>query len=171
MLPGGIILWTIIAGVCLVSLIAGVSLSKAASYGGTAPSPSRVSTGFAADKRAARSVERRRSKRFVQRVRVFAYSHAPDESPFHEEATTLEVSAHGGLLALGAEVCVGQKLLLTNIANQEERECRVVRFGRKHYQKGDVAVEFAQSAPDFWQTRAEIMPMSPIAERGKFPVR
>lgn len=99
-------------------------------------------------------LDRRRSKRFVRQVRVFVYGHAPGNPPFHEEATTLEVSSHGGLLTLAASVIVGQKLLLTNMANREEQECRIVRFTPKHDQKREVAVEFAQSAPGFWQTHA-----------------
>lgn len=102
--------------------------------------------------RAVKTLERRRSERFLHHVCVFVYSHAPGESPFHEETTTLDVSLHGGLLTLAANIYVGQKLLLTNIANQEERECYVVRFKRKRDQERDVAIEFTRAAPDFWQS-------------------
>jgi hypothetical protein len=96
------------------------------------------------------SLDRRRSERLARNVSVFVYGHTPNRKPFHEEATTLEISSRGSLLTLAANVFVGQKLLLTNIANREETECSVVRFTPRNQQK-IVAVEFAESVPDFWQ--------------------
>lgn len=95
------------------------------------------------------SFERRRSERSLRSVRVFVYGHAPGEKPFHEESTTLEISSRGGLLVLGEEVFVGQKLLLANIRSHHEQECTVVRFASKNHQR-IVAVEFAPPSPDFW---------------------
>jgi hypothetical protein len=153
--PDGIVLWAIIVAVFLATAIAAFAQIKGV-LGGERPGSTGNGINTAAGGgQAAKTMERRRSERFTHRACVFAYSHAPGESPFHEEATTLEVSSHGGLLTLAANVSVGQKLLLTNIANQEERECYVVRFTCKHGQKRDVAIEFTRSAPDFWQTRTE----------------
>ena len=154
--PDGIVLWAIIAAVFLATAIPAFALIKVV-WGRERPGStgSGIINTAAGGGQAAKTMERRRSERFPHRACVFAYSHAPGESPFHEEATTLEVSSHGGLLTLAANVSVGQKLLLTNIANQEERECYVVRFTGKRGQKRDVAIEFTRSAPDFWQTRTD----------------
>lgn len=96
--------------------------------------------------------DRRRSERTVLRVPVLIYGHTLGEEPFHEEATTLQISAHGGLLALASSVKVGQKLLLTNNLTQEEQQCEVIRFRPRHRQKVVVAVEFARPTPGFWRT-------------------
>ncbi len=151
MLPDGILLWAII----LATAIAVFALAKVVS-GGERPGITGGGINTTAEGgQAAKTMDRRRSKRFPHRACVFVYSHSLGESPFHEEATTFEVSSHGGLLTLAANVSVGQKLLLTNIASQEALECYVVRFTRKHRNKRDVAIEFTRSAPDFWQTRTE----------------
>lgn len=104
-------------------------------------------------KKAGHIPERRRNERIACQVRVFVYGHTSlEEEPFYEEATTSEVSASGGLLALTAPVLEGQRLLLTNMVTQEDRECRVVRWIRNGRPRGHVAFEFAQPAPNFWQT-------------------
>ena len=154
MLRGDIVLWVIVAAICLATAMGALALPKIVLGEERRAGATSIDAAYGG-RRAAKHMERRRSERFLHRVSVFAYVHAPGENPFHEEATTSEVSSHGGLLTLTANVCVGQKLLLTNVASQEERECYVVRFTRKDRQKGDVAVEFAQSTPDFWQTRTE----------------
>ena len=99
--------------------------------------------------------ERRRDERSLRSVRVLVYGHAPDEEPFHEESSTLEIGSRGGLMVLEKEVFVGQRLLLTNIYNLKEQECKVVRFVSKSRQKL-VAIEFASSAPEFWG--ADVLP-------------
>jgi len=151
----GIVLWAIISAVFLVTTIAAFAITTVVLV---REQPDSTGTGIntaAAGGQAAKTFERRRSERFLRPVCVFAYSHAPGESPCYEEVMTSEVSSHGGLLSLAADVYVGQKLLLTNMANQEERECYIVRFTRKHPQKREVAIEFTQSGSDFWQTRIE----------------
>jgi len=153
--PDDKFLLAIIAAVFLTSAIAAFAFAKVVLVrertGGT---DGRINTA-AESGQAAKTSERRRSERILRRIGVFAYSHAPGQNPFHEEATTLEVSSHGGLLLLTENVFVGQKLLLMNTASQDERECHVVRFTHKPPQKREVAVEFMRSAPDFWQTHAE----------------
>ena len=98
------------------------------------------------------SFERRRGERSLRSVRVLIYGHAPGDEPFHEESATLEIGSRGGLMVLEKEVFVGQKLLLTNVDNFKEQECKVVRFISKSHQK-IVAVEFDSSAPEFWDRR------------------
>jgi len=153
--PDGKFLLAIIAAIFLTSAIAAFALAKGALVGERTGSTGGGINTVAEAGQAAKTSERRRSERILRRMSVFAYSHAPGENPFHEEATTLEVSSHGGLLILTENVFVGQKLLLMNIASQDERECHVVRFTHNHLQKREVAVEFTRSAPDFWQTHTE----------------
>jgi hypothetical protein len=154
MLTEGMVFWTIIAGVFLAMALATFFFAEFVYV--RRRSGSLASCMDAADGggEIAKILDRRRSKRFVCQVRVFVYGHALGKPPFYEEATTLEVSSHGGLLTLAASIFVGQKLLLTNMATWEEEACRIVRFTPKHGQKREVAIEFAHSAPGFWQTHA-----------------
>jgi PilZ domain len=98
-----------------------------------------------------RHSDRRRSKRFDVSLRVFVYGHQGDEEPFCEEATVLQVSAHGGLLALATRVPVGQQLLLsTNGAEEVHQPCWVARVGASTGVRTEAAIRFARPAPEFW---------------------
>jgi hypothetical protein len=70
---------------------------------------------------------------------------------FQEETFTVTVSAHGALLMLEAEVSLGQKLVVMNPKNSDEREARVAYKGAVHAGLAQVAVEFTRPAPEFWQ--------------------
>ncbi len=97
--------------------------------------------------------DRRRSERLDLRVPVFVYGHASDDEPFYEETKTLQVNAHGGLIALAIGVKAGQRLLLGNVVTEKEQECHVVHLGPKHVnKKTKVAIEFARPPGDFWRT-------------------
>jgi hypothetical protein len=98
--------------------------------------------------------DRRRSRRWDLDVPVFVYGHSTAQEPFHEEAHTLDVSANGALLMLGARVQPGQKLLLINKSTQAEQECRVVYLGERRTQSAAVAIEFGQANAHFWQIAA-----------------
>lgn len=93
--------------------------------------------------------ERRRSQRRAVRVPV-SVCPFPEAQPLHEETTTAQVSAHGGLLTLAATVEPGQQLLLTNVLTHKVQSCRVVRVGPMRSGQADVGFEFAQPTPDFW---------------------
>jgi PilZ domain-containing protein len=98
--------------------------------------------------------DRRRSRRWSVDVPVFVYGHNTVQEPFHEEAHTLDVSASGALLMLGAEVQPGQKLLLINRSTQAAQECRVVYLGERRTCSSAVAIEFGQSNAPFWELPA-----------------
>ena len=83
-------------------------------------------------------------------VDVLVYGHTKDSEPFWEEPDTRVLNAHGALITLAADVRVGQKLILTNIATREEQECRVVHLGEKYGHKTEVGIEFVRAAPKFW---------------------
>jgi len=59
-----------------------------------------------------------------------------------EEALTLVVNAHGGLLKMKMEVQLGQPMLLVNSQNKVEQSCRVVRVEDTSPELFSVAFEF-----------------------------
>lgn len=83
-------------------------------------------------------------------VPVVIRGESPDRGPFQEETFTVSVSAHGALLMLAAQVSLGQKVLLLNPANWDEREGRVAYRGPVYAGLAQVGIEFAQPSPDFW---------------------
>lgn len=83
-------------------------------------------------------------------VPVVIRGESPDQRPFQEETFTVTVSAHGALLMLATQVSPGQKLVLLNPANSDEREGRVAYRGPVHAGLAQVGIEFTQASPDFW---------------------
>jgi hypothetical protein len=99
-------------------------------------------------------IERRRSERFPMRVTLWVCGRSPEKGTFKEETVTLSINSHGALMALSANVAIGQRLLLMNPQTWDEVEVRVSRLAALHDQRTQVAVEFAQPAPQFWATGA-----------------
>ena len=94
----------------------------------------------------------RRSSRLELAVPVLVYGWAEgDDSPFTEITRTLEVNAHGGLVALTAMVQPGQMILLVNNRRETERKCRVVRVHRAYGRTGEVGFEFIRPESRFWE--------------------
>ena len=54
----------------------------------------------------------------------------------------LSLNSHGALLALSADVALGQKVVLMNPQTWNETEARVSRLAALHSQWTEVAVEF-----------------------------
>jgi len=94
--------------------------------------------------------ERRRSERFPLRMTVMVCGESTERGPFREETETLSINSHGALLALSADVALGQKVVLTNPQTWNETEARVSRLAALHSQWTEVAVEFTQPATQFW---------------------
>lgn len=94
---------------------------------------------------------RRRSKRLSLRIPVAVYGRNSKMGAFREETATELVSAHGGLVALGARVGPGETFLVVNRATQEEQECRVVFVGPTEGPKKKVGFALLRSAPHFWR--------------------
>jgi hypothetical protein len=94
----------------------------------------------------------RRSGRLDLAVPVFVYGWSTaDDSPFTEITRTLEVSAHGGLVALHAMVQPDQAILIVNRRTETERKCRVVRVDRKPDNACEVGFEFIRPEGRFWE--------------------
>jgi hypothetical protein len=94
-------------------------------------------------------IERRRSERFRFRVALMVCGQS-GSGPFKEETVTISINSHGALLALSTNVALGQKLLLVNPQTWNEVEARVSRLAALEGKWTEVAVEFAQPAPQFW---------------------
>ena len=106
----------------------------------------------------------RRSQRLPLRVPVLVYEPGTDKRFLLEETCTMTVNKHGGVIALGARVGPGQRLVLTNKNTRECKECRVVYVGPSQLGKKLVGIEFTQPAPDFWNISFPPPGAKPIPE-------
>lgn len=93
--------------------------------------------------------EQRRAERVPVSMPVLLYGHIEGE-PFQEQAETIDVSAHGGLVPITVEVKESQKLLLTNLLTNEDRPCRVARLVQTREGKTLAGLEFLQPSEGFW---------------------
>ena len=95
--------------------------------------------------------EARRTQRVHLQIQLQVRGQFPGSNePIAEDTTTLEVNAHGGLLALAMRVRPGQKLILRNWATATEQECRVVHVREKPIGKNEVGVAIPFAMPKFW---------------------
>jgi len=94
---------------------------------------------------------RRRSKRLSLKIPVAVYGRNSRMGAFREETATDLVSAHGGQVALGARVGLGETFLVVNKATQEEQQCRVVYVGPMEGLKKKVGFALLQASPRFWK--------------------
>jgi hypothetical protein len=90
----------------------------------------------------------RRSERVLLDIPVVVRGESGSRT-FQEE--TFTVNAHGALLMLEANVSLGQKLVVMNPKNWDEREAHVAYKGTVHAGLAQVAVEFSKPSPEFWQ--------------------
>ncbi len=93
---------------------------------------------------------RRRSERVMLQMRVTVIAEDVERKPRQEEALTLIVNAHGGLLKMKMDVQLGQPMLLVNPQNRLEQSCRVVRVDDTSPDFFSVAFEFNAPNPKFW---------------------
>jgi hypothetical protein len=93
---------------------------------------------------------RRRSERVMLQMKVTVVAEDIEHQPRLEEALTLVVNAHGGLLKMKMDVHVGQPMRLLNPQNRVEQDCRVVRVDDTSTEFFSVAFEFDQPNPKFW---------------------
>ncbi len=96
------------------------------------------------------NVEHRKARRSKHNVTVLVYGLDSEKHPFHEDTETVDASSQGCSLLLETAVARGQRLYLVNTTSQDGQECRVVRMGKPHAGKRQVAVEFLRAAPKFW---------------------
>ena len=92
----------------------------------------------------------RRSERVLIDIPLVVRSVAEEKQGFREETFTVTVSAHGGLMMLEAPVKLGQRIVVMNPKNWDEREAKVAYLGQPHAGLAQVAFEFNRPAPEFW---------------------
>ena len=95
-------------------------------------------------------INRRRSERVMLQMKVTVTAEDVERKPRKEEALTLVVNAHGGLLKMKLHVHVGQPMRLANPQNNVEQNCRVVRVDDTSSEFYSVAFEFDQPNAKFW---------------------
>jgi len=95
-------------------------------------------------------INRRRSERVMLQMRITVIAEDVAHKPRQEEALTLIVNVHGGLLKMKLDVYVGQPMRLVNPQNKIEQSCRVVRVEDSVSEFFSVAFEFDQPNPKFW---------------------
>ena len=95
-------------------------------------------------------MNRRRSERVVLQMRIKVIAEDVERRPRQEEALTLIVNAHGGLLKMKLDVHVGQSMRLVNPQNNVEQNSLVVRVEDTSPEFYSVAFEFDQPNSKFW---------------------
>ena len=83
-------------------------------------------------------------------VPVIVQARTREGEEMREEAQTVAVNAHGGLLKLRMEIKAGQPIVLINEKTKVQQGCRVVRVETSVSGHSAVAFEFDQPAPKFW---------------------
>src|SRR6266849_6085413 len=94
-------------------------------------------------------MNRRRSERVMLQMKVTVIAEDIQRKSHQEEAMTLVVNAHGGLLKMKMEVHVGQPMLLVNLQKSVEQNCRVIRVE-------DTSTEYFSVAFEFNKTRDSV---------------
>jgi hypothetical protein len=104
-------------------------------------------------KDSASAADNRRTQRILLKISILVRAQFEDGLPITEDTTTLEVNAHGGLIALAMKVRPAQKLALRNWATAKEQECRVVHVREIPGGKNQVGVAFPFAMPRFWNVQ------------------
>lgn len=107
----------------------------------------------------------RRTQRVLLQVPILVRAQFAGDDPITEETTTVEVNAHGGLIALAMKVRPGQKLVLKNWGTAIEQECRVVHVREKPIGKNEVGIAFPFAMPKFWNVEFPPPDWTPFLER------
>ncbi len=92
----------------------------------------------------------RRSRRVPAQLPVVVQGKLTNETPFVDPTRAVVLSAHGCLITLSASVRLGDRLILRNVANREEQDCRVVYLGEKQGGRTEVGLRFTTATPQFW---------------------
>jgi hypothetical protein len=104
-----------------------------------------------AGKSTAERAERRRTARVNVQVPVFVYGYTPEGDPFYEDARTIAINAHGGLIFMPTIVRPGQRLLVTKEGDEQTQACVVLSVRARPTLGADVAFEFPTPLSQFWQ--------------------
>src|SRR5260370_8449546 len=91
----------------------------------------------------------RRSERGPAQLPVVAQGKLTGKTPFVDPTRAVVLSAHGCLITLSAYVRLGERVILRNVANREEQDCRVVYLGEKQGGRTEVGLPFKTAPPHF----------------------
>lgn len=103
----------------------------------------------------------------------------PHTEPFEEEASTMIVFPHGGVVRMATTVGVGQMLVLTNLRTSQDAICRVVKVRAYSNSQAYVEVEFTHRQVGYWgvhfpaddeESFSAAAPQTPSPEQDKKPV-
>jgi hypothetical protein len=100
---------------------------------------------------ATKKSDHRRTPRVRAQISLLVYGYSPQGTPFIEEAYTIEINAHGALIAMKSAVLPSDRLLLTNTTNERTQECTVRTVIARPGRDVEVAIAFATPAPQFWR--------------------
>jgi hypothetical protein len=95
--------------------------------------------------------DRRRTRRARVQIPLLVYGYTLHDGPFAEKTSTIEINAHGALIAMETAVPPGERLLLTNETNQKTQQCIVLSVTTRQRSEEEVAVAFTTAAPQFWR--------------------
>jgi hypothetical protein len=94
--------------------------------------------------------DRRRSQRVLLRVRVQVHVTLQGKPTTHD-VITLNVNAHGALVAMKQHLPTGTRVVLEHSATKERIACKVVRPPSETPEGFHTALEFESAAPGFWK--------------------
>lgn len=83
------------------------------------------------------------------RLPLFIYGSLPGGDPFYEETFTMSIDGAGGLILMASRVQPGQRITVTNQANDQTQECVVVSVAPQPA-GSYVAFKFLTPMPQFW---------------------
>ena len=92
---------------------------------------------------------RRAINRITAHLPLFIYGSLLGGDPFYEEASTISIHETGGLMWMASSVEPGQRLMVTNQANDQTQECVVVSVVAQP-EGSYVAFRFSTPTPQFW---------------------
>lgn len=98
----------------------------------------------------AEHTDRRATSRTAAHLPLFVYGSLLGGEPFYEETSTFSISGTGGLIWMASKVQPGQRIMVTNQANDQTQECVVVSVAAQPA-GSHVAFRFSNPAPQFWQ--------------------
>jgi hypothetical protein len=99
------------------------------------------------------TADNRRTQRILLQISIQVRAQFEGDLPLTEDTKTLEVNAHGALIALAMKVRPGQKLILRNWGTAMEQECRVIHVRERMAGKNEVGIAFPYALPRFWNVQ------------------
>src|SRR5262249_44708081 len=97
----------------------------------------------------AEHTNRRTTNRIAAHLPLFIYGSLLGGDPFYEEAFTISINETGGLLWMASSVQPGQRIMVTNQANDQTQECVVLSVVAQP-EGSYVAFRFSAATPQFW---------------------